>query len=93
MSEILEQSSTANSAAEPATATAPEARGWTRAHTITLLIVLSLVPGLVAGAAREWWHTLPATVRIPAYVVSGILIVVSCGLILVREQSPPDRQP
>jgi hypothetical protein len=67
--------------------------GWRRAHTIALLTVLSLAPGLAAAVDRAWWHALPPGVRTSAYVVSGILILAACSLILARDGSPPETQP
>jgi hypothetical protein len=63
---------------------------WTR--TIRTLIVLSLAPGAAAAAAREWWHQLPAGVRLSAYIVSGILLVAACSLILGQGDTKPDEE-
>lgn len=54
---------------------------WTRTHTIWLLIVLSLSPGVVAALFRAHWATLPAGVRMSTYIMSGILISAACTLI------------
>ena len=55
---------------------------WTRTHTIWLLMLLSLLPGVVIALDRELWTALPAGVRGAAYMVSAALIVAACGLIL-----------
>ena len=60
-------------------------RRWTRARTIWLLIASSLSPGIAAAADREWWGRVPAGVRLSAYILSGILILVACALILFQE--------
>ncbi|HKT59140.1 MAG TPA: hypothetical protein VJQ46_03770 [Gemmatimonadales bacterium] len=62
---------------------------WKRSHIVWFLIALSLVPGGVAAAFREEWSTLPAGVRMTAYIVSGILIVVACTLMLREDPGPP----
>jgi hypothetical protein len=62
---------------------------WKRSHIIWFLIALSLVPGIVAAVFREDWAALPASVRMTAYVVSGILIVASCSLMLREDPGPP----
>jgi hypothetical protein len=36
---------------------------WTQTHTIWLLMVLSLLPGLVVAFDRELWTGLPAGIR------------------------------
>lgn len=58
------------------------ARPPKRSHLVWFFIALSIVPGITAAAFREEWVGLPAGVRLSAYVVSGILIVVACALIL-----------
>ena len=65
---------------------------WTRTRTIWTLIVLSLGPGALAAVTREWWHQLPAGVRLSAYIVSGILLVVACSLILGQGDTKPDEE-
>ena len=56
-------------------------RGWSRAHTIWLLFVLSLLPGVVIALDREAWTTLPAGVRGAVYLLSAALIVAACAMI------------
>jgi hypothetical protein len=56
--------------------------GWTRTHTIWLLIVLSLLPGAVIALDRELWTELPAGIRAAAYLASAALIAAACALIL-----------
>ena len=63
---------------------------WTRTRTIWTLLVLSLAPGAAAGAARGWWHQLPAGVRLSAYIASGILLVAACSLILGQRDTSDD---
>ena len=63
---------------------------WTRTRTVCTLIVLSLTPGLAAAAARDWWHQLPAGVRMSAYILSAILLVAACSLLLLPEDSDRD---
>lgn len=65
---------------------------WTRTRTIWILIVFSLVPGITAAAAREWWQELPAGVRLSAYIVSGILLVAACSVILGQGDTKPDEE-
>jgi hypothetical protein len=60
----------------------PTPKRWTRTHTIWLLIVLSLTPGITAAAFREGWERLPAGVRGAAILVSAILIVAAVSLIM-----------
>jgi hypothetical protein len=72
--------------------TGPRPPRWTRTRTIWTLIVLSLAPGAAAAAARDWWHQLPAGVRLSAYIVSGILLVAACSLILGQGDAKPDEE-
>ena len=65
---------------------------WTRTRTIWTLIVLSLTPGAAAAAAREWWHQLPAGVRLSAYIISGILLMAACSLILGQGDTKRDEE-
>lgn len=60
---------------------------WSRTRTIWALLALSLAPGVVAGAAREWWHQLPAGARLSAYILSGILLVAACSLMLMQSEA------
>jgi hypothetical protein len=62
---------------------------WKRSHLVWFLIALSLVPGVVAATLREEWAAVPGGVRMTAYVVSGILIVVSCTLMLREDPGAP----
>jgi hypothetical protein len=57
---------------------------WTQTHTVWLLLVLSLLPGLVVALDREGWTALPAGIRGAAYLTSAVLLAVACGLILRR---------
>jgi hypothetical protein len=66
------------------------ARRWTRARTVWLLIAISLVPGVAAAVARDWWEQLPAGLRLSAYILSGILIVAACSLLVFHEDAPED---
>jgi hypothetical protein len=50
------------------------------------------MPGVAAAATREWWHQLPAGVRLSAYIVSGILLVAACSLILGQGDTKPDEE-
>ena len=56
-------------------------RGWSRAHSIWLLLILSLLPGVVIALDREAWTTLPAGVRGAVYLLSAALIVAACAMI------------
>ena len=58
---------------------------WTRTHTIWLLIVLSLSPGLVAATFRDGWEQLPAGVRGATIIVSAILLAAAVSLILTGD--------
>jgi hypothetical protein len=62
-------------------------RRWSRARTIWLLIGLSLLPGFVAAVDRQWWAGLPPGLRLTAYAISGVLIVVACALIVLPERA------
>jgi uncharacterized membrane protein len=57
-------------------------RRWTRVHTIWLLIVLCLLPGITAAVFRDGWEQLPGTVRGAAIFVSAILTMAVVGLIV-----------
>ena len=93
MSDTLDRPPAANAErADTPGATIPRA-GWRRSHTIALLTVLSLTPGLAAAVDRAWWHALPPGVRMSAYVVSATLIVAACSLILAKSETPPGTQP
>lgn len=74
------------------TVAGPQRPRWTRTWTIWTLIVLSLAPGAAAGVAREWWHQLPAGVRLSAYIVSGILLVAACSLLLGQDDTRRDEE-
>jgi hypothetical protein len=63
---------------------------WSRIHTIWLLIVLSLIPGVVIALFRDEWMALPAGVRGATYLTSAILIAAACSLILMREENRDD---
>jgi hypothetical protein len=67
-------------------------RRWSRARMIWLLVGLSLLPGFAAAVDRQWWHGLPAGLRLTAYAVSGVLIVVLCALIVLPERGPGQRE-
>ena len=68
------------------TAVAEQRTRWSRTHTIWLLMVLSLIPGVVVAMFREEWAALPAGVRGAAYIASGILITTACCLIVMGGQ-------
>jgi hypothetical protein len=72
--------------------TGPRRPRWTRTWSIWTLIVLSLAPGAAAAAAREWWHQLPAGVRLSAYIISGILLMAACSLILGQGDTKRDEE-
>lgn len=63
---------------------------WTRTHTIWILIVISLMPGVVVALFRDQWLLLPAGVRGAVYLTSAILIVAACSLILTRSEQDTD---
>jgi hypothetical protein len=63
----------------------PTPQRRSRTHTIWLLIVLSLIPGLIAAAFREGWEQLPPGVRAATILVSAILIVAVVSLILTGD--------
>ena len=70
--------------AQPAGSTETPARRrrrWSRAHTIWLLMILSLLPGVVIAFDREVWTALPAGVRGAIYLLSAALIVGACAMI------------
>jgi uncharacterized membrane protein len=60
----------------------PTPRRWTRVHTIWLLIILCLLPGITAAVFRDGWEQLPAGVRGAMILVSAILAVAVVSLIL-----------
>ena len=82
MTETLERSES-QTAGSNQTAVAEQRSRWSQTHTIWLLMVLSLIPGVVVAMFREEWATLPAGVRGAAYLASGILITAACSLIVV----------
>jgi hypothetical protein len=57
-------------------------RRWSRGHTIWLLMVLSLLPGVLIAFDREAWTTLPGGVRGAIYLTCAVLIAAACGLII-----------
>jgi hypothetical protein len=81
MQETLERADAEGAGSSETTIDHP-GRRWTRGHTIWLLMVLSLLPGVLIAFDRELWTTLPAGVRAATYLVSAALIAVACWLIL-----------
>jgi hypothetical protein len=73
----------------------PTLKRWTRTHTIWLLIVISLTPGIAAAIFREGWEQLPAGVRGAAILISASLIVAVFSLIITGgpKRSPEDQSP
>jgi hypothetical protein len=55
-------------------------------HLIWLLAVLSLLPGLIAATAREFWTGLPDPFRWTSYALSGLFMIVAVGLIVTRKE-------
>jgi hypothetical protein len=53
-----------------------------RVRTIWSLMVVSLLPGVLAVVARDFWHGLPSWAHWTAYTFSGILILTAVGLIV-----------
>ncbi|HEX5574589.1 MAG TPA: hypothetical protein VFX42_01845 [Gemmatimonadales bacterium] len=82
MTETLERAG-AESPASNGPSNEPRRSRWTRTHTIWLLIVLSLIPGVVIALDREQWATLPAGIRAATYLTSAILLAAACSLILL----------
>ena len=68
----------------------PTSRRWTRIHTIWLLIVLCILPGVTAAVFRDGWEQLPSTVRAAAIFVSAVLTMAVVGLIVA---GGPSRRP
>jgi len=84
--ETLEQADV-NDADTKESAPAPRHPRWSRAHTIWLMIALSLLPGVAAALFREHWAAAPASMRWGAYVASAILILAACALIVMGEDT------
>jgi hypothetical protein len=59
-----------------------KASRWTRTHTIWLLSLLSLIPGVIIALYRGHWEELPAGVKGAVYLTCTMLIVAVCGLIM-----------
>lgn len=92
MSEAIDRSHQETATGADQSGDAVRSARWTRTYTIWLLIALSLSPGVVAAAAREWWQQLPAGVRLSAYILSGIMIVAACSLMFLQEDTPTRKE-
>jgi hypothetical protein len=57
-----------------------------RTGLVWLLAVLSLLPGVVAATAREFWTGLPDPFRWTSYALAGLFMVVAVGLIMTRKE-------
>ena len=65
----------------------PSARATARSRAIWLLAAGSLLPGVVAVTAREFFHGLPYPLRVTVYVVSAMMMVAVVALILTQKES------
>ena len=68
----------------PASVRAPSSL---RSHAIWLLAAASLLPGVVAALAREFFEGLPYALRATLYVLSGLMMAAVVVLILTRKES------
>jgi len=69
----------------PATARAGAASPL-RSHAVWLLAVASLLPGVVAVTARDFFHGLPYAFRLTLYVLSGLMMAAVVVLILTQKE-------
>jgi hypothetical protein len=81
MPETIEHTDT-QSAGPDGSANEVRAARWTRTHTISALILLSLTPGGVIALFRDQWLELPAGVKAAVYLTSAIFLVAACSLII-----------
>ena len=79
---MSDQDSEAPSASAPLL---PRARSRTRAAW--LLAAGSLLPGVVAAAAPEFFHGLPHAFRVTVYVLAGLMMAAVVVLILTHKES------
>ena len=63
------------------------ARSSARSRAIWLLAVGSLLPGVVAVVAREFFHGLPYPFRVTVYVLSALMMTAVVVLILTQKES------
>jgi hypothetical protein len=65
----------------------PSGRATVRSRAIWLLAVGSLLPGVVAVVAREFFHGLPYSFRVTVYVLSALMMAAVVVLILTQKES------
>ena len=65
----------------------PGASSPARSRAIWLLAAGSLLPGVVAVVAREFFHGLPYPFRVTVYVLSALMMAGVVALILTQKES------
>ena len=65
----------------------PGARPSARSRAIWLLAAGSLLPGVVAVLAREFFHGLPYGFRVAVYVLSALMMAAVVILIVTRKEN------
>ena len=58
-----------------------------RSRATWFLALASLVPGGIAVIAPEFWHGLPHTLRVTAYVLCGVMMAAVVALILTHKEA------
>ncbi len=66
---------------------APSVRSSGRSRAIWLLATASLLPGVVAVLAREFFHSLPYGFRVTVYVLSSLMMTAVVVLLLTHKES------
>jgi hypothetical protein len=64
----------------------PRAFGPSRVRVISVLCALSLLPGLAAATAREFWGGLPDAFRLTSYALAGVMILAAVALIATHRE-------
>jgi hypothetical protein len=64
----------------------PRSRAPVRVPLIWLLSTLSLLPGVAAAIAREFWGGLPDAFRFTTYALAGVMILSAVALIVTHKE-------
>ena len=64
----------------------PPIPGRTRARATWFLAAASLLPGVIAAAAPEFWHGQPYAFRVTVYVLCGLMMAAVVALILTHKE-------
>ncbi|HEU4955906.1 MAG TPA: hypothetical protein VFT28_15075 [Gemmatimonadales bacterium] len=57
-----------------------------RTRATWFLVAASLLPGVIAAAAPEFWHGLPYAFRVTVYVLCGLMMAAVVALILTHKE-------